>query len=85
MISFLVRNNRTSVRHYLTNMRQPDINRVKKAREHLKAATTILSNIKWENQNSMESYLISETKSQIQDADTTMMDLLNIQENDREA
>ena len=66
-------------------MRQPDINRVKKAREHLKAATTILSNIKWENQNSMESYLISETKSQIQDADTTMMDLLNIQDNDREA
>lgn len=66
-------------------MRQPDINRVKKAMEHLKAATTILSNIKWENQNSMESYLISETKSQIQDADTTMMDLLNIQDNDREA
>lgn len=66
-------------------MRQPDINRVKKAREHLKAATTILSNIKWENQNSVESYLINETKSQIQDADSTMMDLLNIQDNDREA
>ncbi len=66
-------------------MRQPDINRVKKAREHLKAATTILSNIKWENTNSMESHLISETKLQIQDADSTMMDLLNIQDNDREA
>lgn len=66
-------------------MRQPDINRVKKAREHLKDANFILSNIKWENTNSMESYLISETKSQILDADTTMMDLLSIQENDREA
>ena len=43
-------------------MRQADINRVVKAREHLKAATTLLSNIKWENVNGMEDLYLQQSK-----------------------
>lgn len=60
-------------------MRQADINRVKKAKEHLKAATTILTNIKWENTNMMESHLILEAKGAIRAADMNLDDIANIQ------
>lgn len=36
-------------------MRQPDINRVKRAMEHVEAARTHLDNIKFENMDSKES------------------------------
>jgi len=36
-------------------MRQPDINRVKRAMEHVEAARTHLENIKFENMDSKES------------------------------
>lgn len=63
-----------------SDMRQADINRVKKAKEHLKAATTILTNIKWENTTLMESHLIMEAKDNIRSADMQLDDITNIQE-----
>lgn len=61
-------------------MRQADINRVNKAREHLKAATTLLSNIKWENMNSNEGYFIFQAKLTIKNADLYLDDIINIQD-----
>lgn len=63
-----------------SDMRQADINRVNKAKEHLKAATTILSNIKWENTTMMESHLIMEAKDNIRSADMQLDDITNIQQ-----
>ena len=63
-----------------SDMRQADINRVKKAKEHLKAAVTILSNIKWENTTMMESHLIMEAKDNIRSADMQLDDITNIQQ-----
>lgn len=63
-----------------SDMRQADINRVNKAKEHLKAAVTILSNIKWENTTMMESHLIMEAKDNIRSADMQLDDITNIQE-----
>lgn len=63
----------------LSDMRQADINRVNKAKEHLKAATTILSNIKWENVNMMESDFIMHSKDAIKDADSHLDDIINLQ------
>ena len=61
-------------------MRQADINRVVKAREHLKAATTLLSNIKWENVNGMEDLYLQQSKGSIHDADTSLNSILFIQD-----
>lgn len=61
-------------------MRPADINRVKKAREHLKAATTILTSIKWENVSAMEYDFIMQSKVAIRDADGHLADILNIQD-----
>lgn len=64
-----------------SDMRQADINRVKKAREHLKAAaTTILSNIKWENMKVLEDDLVGKAKIMIAHADNYLNDTLNIQQ-----
>lgn len=60
-------------------MRQPDINRVRKAQEHLKAATTILSSIKWENTSLMESVFINNSKDLIRSAGFPLEDIINIQ------
>lgn len=60
-------------------MRQADINRVKRAKEHLKAAATILSSIKWEKTTLMESELIQKSKDEMRDADGYLDDILNIQ------
>jgi hypothetical protein len=59
-------------------MRQADINRVIKAKEHLRAATILLSNIKWENITTMESEFIGKTKDAIQDADFSLDDILHL-------
>lgn len=60
-------------------MRQADINRVKKAKEHLKAAVTILLNIKWENRTSIEDNFIAQAGEGIADAQRNLEDILNIQ------
>lgn len=60
-------------------MRQPDINRVNKAREHLKAAITILSNINWLNTSMIESNFITLAKEDIEEADAHLTDIINIQ------
>lgn len=62
----------------LSDMRQADINRVKKAKEHLKAATTLLSNIKWENITMMEFGFIVKAKEAIRDADYHLDDIIKI-------
>ena len=62
-----------------SDMRQADINRVNKAKEHLKAATTILSNIKWENMKVLEDDLVGKAKIMIAHADNYLNDTLNIQ------
>ena len=43
-------------------MRQPDINRVKRAMEHIMAAITNINSIKWENRNSKEDAILETTK-----------------------
>lgn len=60
-------------------MRQPDINRVKKAKEHLKAATTILCNIKWENTSPNEDHFLQESKQHMKSADLYLDDIINTQ------
>lgn len=62
-----------------SDMRQADINRVNKAKEHLKAATTILSNIKWENMKVLENDLVGKAKIMIAHADNYLNDTINIQ------
>lgn len=64
-------------------MRQADINRVNKAKEHLKAASILLSNIKWENRSNMEDHCIQACKRQIKSADLYLDDIINIQEVER--
>ncbi len=60
-------------------MRQPDINRVKRAKEHLKAAITVLSNINWLNTTMIESNFITLAKEDIEEADAHLTDIINIQ------
>lgn len=60
-------------------MRQADINRVKRAKEHLKAATTILSSIKWENMKTLEDNFVREAKVSIREADFLLDDIIGIQ------
>jgi hypothetical protein len=61
-------------------MRQADINRVNKAKSHLLAAKTLLSNIKWENINQLEAELRKHALEEIIGADYLLMDILNIQD-----
>lgn len=60
-------------------MRQPDINRLTRALEHLAAATTLLPNIKWENTTAMEYGLLSKAKGNIQYICWYIEDIKNIQ------
>lgn len=66
-----------------SDMRQADINRVKKAREHLKAATTLLNNIKWENIDGMEDLLMIQSKTSISDADRSLDHITKIQDTEK--
>lgn len=61
-------------------MRQADINRVKKAKEHLKAATTLLCNIKWENVTGMEDLYMEQSKISLQDAGRSLESIIKLQE-----
>ena len=60
-------------------MRQPDINRVLKAKQHLAAAAGLLTNIKWENRTLMEDGFINTAKVYINTADYSLDDIINIQ------
>lgn len=62
-----------------SDMRQADINRVNKAREHLKAAVTILLNIKWENRTMTEDYFIAQAGEGIADAQRNLEDIIHFQ------
>ena len=61
-------------------MRQADINRVMKAKDHLKAAVTLLRNIKWENRTYYEDVFISYSVKYIDSADMYLDDIINTQE-----
>lgn len=63
----------------LSDMRQPDINRVNRAKEHLKAATTLLNSIKWENTSLLEGNYMQEAKFKIQGADGYLDSILKLQ------
>lgn len=60
-------------------MRQPDINRVLKALDHLKAASLILNNIKWENTTGKEDGLLHEARQAFRVAGDYLQDVINIQ------
>ena len=53
---------------------------MRKAREHLKAATSILSNIKWENVNGVEDLLMIQSRTYIADADRSLDHIGKIQD-----
>lgn len=59
-------------------MRQADINRVNRAKEHLKAAVTQLNSIKWENQSITEETFIKNAKDDIRGADAHLDDIITI-------
>ena len=61
-------------------MRQADINRINKAKEHLKAAIALLRNIKWENRNYHEDEFIHDSVQHIESAGMSLDDVLSIQE-----
>lgn len=61
-------------------MRQPDINRVRKAQAHLEAALTVLNNIKWANTTSKEDALLETLIDCIRNAKYSTQDIINIQE-----
>lgn len=65
-------------------MRTADINRAKRAFEHLKAAKTLLDNIKMKNVNMHELAFIVETKERIDESGKSLRSLIVIQntEND---
>lgn len=58
-------------------MRQPDINRVNRAIEHIKAARVIIENIKWENLTSRESSLRKSVYAELDNCEWTLNDILN--------
>ena len=60
-----------------------NVDRVKKAREHLKAATTLLNNIKWENIDGMEDLLMIQSKTSISDADRSLDHITKIQDTEK--
>ena len=65
-------------------MRQPDINRVLKAKQHIKAATALLKNIKWENRSMMEDGFINTAIVYVNTADYSLDDIININKNKNE-
>ena len=48
-------------------MRQPDINRVMRAMEHIMAAITNINSIKWEHRTRDEETFLETTKSRLAD------------------
>lgn len=48
-------------------MRQPDINRVNRAMEHIMAAITCINSIKWEHRSPDEEAVLESTKGHLAD------------------
>lgn len=59
-------------------MRPADINRARKALEHIKAAQTLLNSIKWENIGAQESAVRSSVLNHIIQTKWTAEDLIRI-------
>ena len=59
-------------------MRQPDINRAKRALEHVEAAMTLLESIKWENVSGEEYTLKQSCNRLLKDTEGTIQDLVRI-------
>lgn len=61
-------------------MKQPDINRVRKAQDHIKAALTVLGHIKWENTSEKEYDLLLNAKEGFATTSSYLADIIYIQE-----
>lgn len=59
-------------------MRQPDINRIKKAETHLDAASELLDSIKWENVSGLAYDQLKGCKEKIQAAKWHLQDALTV-------
>lgn len=59
-------------------MRQPDINRARRALEHVEAAMTQLEGIKWENVSGDEYTLKQSCNRLLKDSEGTIQDLIRI-------
>ena len=59
-------------------MRQPDINRARRALEHVEAAMTQLEGIKWENVSGDEYTLKQSCNRLLKDSEGTRQDLIRI-------
>lgn len=59
-------------------MRQPDINRIMRAKEGLEKVIKTLSEIKWENINLHESTFLNKAKMYLDSADWSLDDVLNV-------
>lgn len=59
-------------------MRQPDINRARRALEHVEAAMTQLEGIKWENISGEEYTLKQSCNRLLKDSEGTIQDLIRI-------
>lgn len=63
-------------------MRDPDINRVKKALSHITTARKFLDKIQWLNTNEMEWEYIKKVQDEIKDLMWTLDDLLHLNEHE---
>lgn len=59
-------------------MRQPDINRARRALEHVEAAMTQLEGIKWENISGEEYTLKQSCNRLLKDSEGSIQDLIRI-------
>ena len=59
-------------------MRAPDLNRVKRAQEHLNAAKTQLRSIKWENISVGEYELLRKALDEAKELDFRLQDIVTV-------
>lgn len=59
-------------------MRAPDLNRVKRAQEHLNAAKTQLRSIKWENVSFGEYELLLKALDEAKNLDQRLQDVVTV-------
>ena len=59
-------------------MRAPDLNRVKRAQEHLNAAKTQLRSIKWENVSIGEYELLRKALDEAKELDYRLQDIVTV-------
>ena len=64
-------------------MRQPDLNRVNRAMEHVRAAETVLRSIKWETIKMQEDLLRMDALNTLRDVEGILGDIINLQDNGR--